>query len=315
MACTRTLPERTMPKADGMECAADLTEEQHRPNQNALETVPSPRHEATSTPHIETDDMEWDAGRTHRPGQAIHAPAKAFAAPLEAPTPPCLGDDDETETESDMDEDDVPVSLSRSKAAKAEATQDRAPTRDRKNQAYHARRKARKAAAKQKRDATAQSEGEQMEDGEAEPQQACQLWLLMELVRELQTPTQNATTTQETYSRETEDEQPNMEVTETATEPEAEQSEADQMRDTEVGSAALATPSPAYAAFDLPPGWEQWSTRLSLGDGTGEGNEAGGPRPLPLNWLEMSTKQKELWRKTQRRKLAKIRAKDQKPKN
>ena len=63
----------------------------------------------------------------------------------------------------------------------------------------------------------------------------------MELVRELQTPTQNATTTQETYSRETEDEQPNMEVTETATEPEAEQSEAEQMRDTEVGSAALAT--------------------------------------------------------------------------
>ena len=44
MACTRTLPERTMPKADGMECAADLTEEQHRPNQSALETAPSPRH-------------------------------------------------------------------------------------------------------------------------------------------------------------------------------------------------------------------------------------------------------------------------------
>ena len=63
--------------------------------------------------------------------------------------------------------------------------------------------KARKAAAKQKRDASAQSEGEQMEDGEAEPQQACQLWLLMELVRELQTPTQKATTTQELYSQET----------------------------------------------------------------------------------------------------------------
>ena len=78
--------------------------------------------------------MEWDAARTHRPqGQATHAPAKAFAPPLEAPTPPCLGDDDETETESDMDEDDAPaVSLSRSKAAKAEATQDRAPTRHRK---------------------------------------------------------------------------------------------------------------------------------------------------------------------------------------
>ena len=136
-----------------------------------------------------------------------------------------------------MDEDDAPaVSLSRSKAAKAEATQDRAPSRHRKVQAHHNRINARKAAAIQKRDATAQSEGEQMEDGEAEPQQACQLWLLMELVRELQTPTQNATTTQETYSRETEDEQPNMEVTETATEPEAEQEEADQMRDSDEGS-------------------------------------------------------------------------------
>ena len=103
MACTRTLPERTMPKADGiMEGAADLTEEQHRPNQSALETVPSPRHEATSPPHVEADDMEWDAGSTHRPGQATHAPAKALAPPLEVPTPPCLGDDDETEPESDM---------------------------------------------------------------------------------------------------------------------------------------------------------------------------------------------------------------------
>ena len=96
-----------------------------------------------------------------------------------------------------------------------------------------------------------------MEDGEAEPQQACQLWILMELVREFQTPTQNATTTQEIYSQETEAEQPQMEVTETAAEPEVEQEEADQMRETDVGSAALATPSPAYAAFDLPPGWEQ----------------------------------------------------------
>ena len=106
MACARTFPERTIPKADDMECTADLTEEQHRPNQSALETAPSPRHEATSPPHIETDDTEWDAGRTHRPGQAIHAPAKAPAPPLEAPTQPCLGDDDETEPESDMDEDD-----------------------------------------------------------------------------------------------------------------------------------------------------------------------------------------------------------------
>ena len=68
-----------------------------------------------------------------------------------------------------------------------------------------------------------------MEDGEAEPQQACQLWLLMELVRELQAPTQKATTTQEIYSRETEEEQPQMEVTETAAEPEAEKEEADQI--------------------------------------------------------------------------------------
>ena len=117
--------------------------------------------------------------------QEPHAHEKAFAAPLEAPTPLCRGDDDETETESDMDEDDAPaVSLSRSKAAKAEATQDRAPLRDRKVQAHHNRMKARKAAATQKRGATAQSEEEQMEDGEAEPQQECQLWPLMELLRE-----------------------------------------------------------------------------------------------------------------------------------
>ena len=282
MACTRTLPERTMPKADGMECAADPTEEQHRPDQSALETAPSLRHEATSPPHVEADDMEWDAARTHRPqGQAIHAPAKAFAPPLEAPTPPCLGDDEETETESDMDEDDAPAaSLSRSKAAKAEATQDRAPTRDRKNQAYHARRKASRAAAKQKRDASAQSEGEQMEDGEAEPQQACQLWLLMELVRELQTPTQNATTTQEIYSQETEEEHPQMEVTETAAEPkeeqeteeeqsqmevteadaepEAGQEEADQMRDTDERRARHQPTREQRANY--PPGYENWSS-------------------------------------------------------
>ena len=163
---------------------------------SALETAPSPRHEATSPPHIETDDIEWDAGRTHRPGQAIHAPAKVFAPPLGTPTPPCLGDDDETESESDMDENDAPaVSLSRSKAAKAEAAQDRAPTRYRKLQARHIRRNAPRDAAKQNRDASAQSEGEQMEDGEEEPQQACQLWLLMELVGEFQTPRRKATTT------------------------------------------------------------------------------------------------------------------------
>jgi hypothetical protein len=163
---------------------------------------------------------------------------------------------------------------------KFNATDRAAHTRYRKRQALHARMKARKAAAKQKRDASAQSEGEQMEDGEAEPQQACQLWLLMELVRELQTPTQNATTTQETYSRETEAEQPQMEVTETAAEPEeeqeteeeqsqmevteadaepeADQEEADQMRDTGEVSAAAETPPAVEVGFEPPPGWEQW---------------------------------------------------------
>ena len=62
-----------------------------------------------------------------------------------------------------------------------------------------------------------------MEDGEAEPQQACQLWLLMELVRDFQTPTQKAATTQESYSQETEEEQPQMEVTKASAEPEEEQ--------------------------------------------------------------------------------------------
>ena len=95
--------------------------------------------------------------------------------------------------------------------------------------------KARKAAAKQKREASAQSEGEHRESGEAEPQQGCQLWLLMELARELQAPTQKATTTQEIHSQETEEELPLMKDTETAAEPEAEQEEADQMRDTDEG--------------------------------------------------------------------------------
>ena len=81
----------------------------------------------------------------------------------------------------------------------------------------------------------------------------------MELVRELQAPTQRATTTQEISSRETEEEQPNMEVTETAAEPEADQEEADQMRDTDAGSAAAAAPSAAYTGFEPPPCWEQWS--------------------------------------------------------
>ena len=97
-----------------------------------------------------------------------------------------------------------------------------------------------------------------MEDGEAEPQQACQLWLLMELVRELQTPTQNATTTQEISSRETEEEQPQMEVTETATEPEAEQSKADQMRDTDERRTRQQPTREQRANY--PPGYESWSS-------------------------------------------------------
>ena len=69
-----------------------------------------------------------------------------------------------------------------------------------------------------------------MEDREAEPQQANKLLLLTELVRMLQTSTQKATTAQEIYSQETEEDQAQMEVKEAAAEPEAEQSEADQMR-------------------------------------------------------------------------------------
>ena len=87
MDCTRTLPERAMQKADDiMECAADLIEEQHRHDQSARETEAS--SETQTPPHIETEDMEWEAARTHRPGQAIHATAKSFAHPLEANTPP-----------------------------------------------------------------------------------------------------------------------------------------------------------------------------------------------------------------------------------
>ena len=80
----------------------------------------------------------------------------------------------------------------------------------------------------------------------------------MELVRELQTPTQRATTSQEIYSRETEEEQSQMEVTEADAEPEADQEEADQMRDTDEGSAEAATTPAVYAGFEPPHGWEQW---------------------------------------------------------
>ena len=77
----------------------------------------------------------------------------------------------------------------------------------------------------------------------------------MELVRELRIPTQKATTAQETYSQETEEQ---MEVTEADTEPEVERNEADQMRDTDVGSAAAETPPAAEVGFEPHPGWEQW---------------------------------------------------------
>ena len=118
--------------------------------------------------------------------------------------------------------------------------------------------KARKAAAKQKRDASAQSEGEQMKDGEAEPQQECQPWLLMELVRELQAPTQKATTTQEIHSQETEEEQSQMEVTEADAEPEADQEEADQMRDTDERRTRKQPTREQRANY--PPGYESWSS-------------------------------------------------------
>ena len=50
-----------------------------------------------------------------------------------------------------------------------------------------------------------------------------------------------------------------MEVTMAAAEPEVEQSEAGQMRDTDEGSAAAATTPASYANFEHPPGWDQWS--------------------------------------------------------
>ena len=78
-----------------------------------------------------------------------------------------------TEPENGMDEDDAAVSLSRSKAAKAEATQDRASRSENGQE-----RPARRVAAKQKK------------------HQPHQLQHFMDLVRELQTPTQRAATTQ-----------------------------------------------------------------------------------------------------------------------
>ena len=51
-----------------------------------------------------------------------------------------------------------------------------------------------------------------------------------------------------------------MEVTEADAEPEADQEEADQMRDTDVGSAAAETPPAVEVGFEPPPGWEEWST-------------------------------------------------------
>ena len=62
----------------------------------------------------------------------------------------------------------------------------------------------------------------------------------MELVRELQTPTQKTTTTQEIYSQETEEEQ---------------------SRDTDEGSAEAATTPAVYAGYKHPLGWEQWNMK------------------------------------------------------
>ena len=61
----------------------------------------------------------------------------------------------------------------------------------------------------------------------------------MDLVRELQTPTQRA-------------------AAEVAAEPEAEQEGAGKIRDTREVSAEAATPSLVYATFVHPPGWKQW---------------------------------------------------------
>ena len=160
---------------------------------------------------------------------------KPLPPSFKAPTPPCLGDDDETELESDMDEDDASVFLSRSKAAKAEATQDRAPTRNMKLQARHKRINAQKAAAKQKRDASAHSEGEEMGEGEAEPK----LSLLMDLLREPQKLIQKETTTQKQLPRKCLAERPMRSSPgwqpQRQMQPEADQIETGQMRDTDEG--------------------------------------------------------------------------------
>ena len=58
----------------------------------------------------------------------------------------------------------------------------------------------------------------------------------MDLVREIQTPTQKAAKDQKSNSPENVEEQPQMEVTEADAEPEVEQKEVDQMRDTDEGS-------------------------------------------------------------------------------
>ena len=52
-----------------------------------------------------------------------------------------------------------------------------------------------------------------------------------------------------------------MEITEATAKPEAEQSEEGRMRDTDEGRSAAATSQTTVgAAFEPPPGWEQWST-------------------------------------------------------
>ena len=118
-----------------------------------------------------------------------------------------------------------------------------------------------------------------MEDGEAEPQQACQLWLLMELVRELQAPTQKATTTQEIHSQETEEEQPQMEVTEADAEPEAEQETEEEQSQMEVTEADAEPEADQEEADQM------------------RDTDAGSKPQLPANWASMNRNRRKHWYK------------------
>ena len=75
-----------------------------------------------------------------------------------------------------------------------------------------------------------------------------------------------------------------MAATEAAAEPEAEQSKAGQMRDTDEGSAAAARPSAVDAGLKPPPGWEHWNMnrrKIHKKHQRGKQEEGGGcQRPL-----------------------------------